>query len=296
MALYVKEGSRSFRQSKLECSCHESCVFRTCNSINNYYVYAVYRYPGHDGSLYDCFLDSMARVQSVHDKAVFVFVSDANAHHSEWLESVSPTDRHGRDALAFCNLSGCEQLERCPTYIAGNRLDLVMADVPDIVDMVVGTPLGTSDYFFVSCALRVKQFVPEYCVRSTVFLKHRTNWDSVCSAIRSLTWSTILRSTDPLVAFDRAIREVIGRYVPTPVLRCRSGDKKWFDASCRRVYDAKQTAYRAWCRARNTEHGVNLCLLVRRPRGSMVLHESFIMSAPRILSNTRPVHVSGGID
>ena len=41
--------------------------------------------------------DSTARVQSVDDKAVFVFVTDANAHHSGWLESVSPTDRHGRD-------------------------------------------------------------------------------------------------------------------------------------------------------------------------------------------------------
>ena len=37
--------------------------------------------------------DSMTQVQSV-DKAVFVFVGDANAHHSEWLESVSPTNRH----------------------------------------------------------------------------------------------------------------------------------------------------------------------------------------------------------
>ena len=34
------------------------------------------------------------------------FVSDAKAHHSEWLESISPTERHGRDALNFCNLSG----------------------------------------------------------------------------------------------------------------------------------------------------------------------------------------------
>ena len=41
---------------------------------------------------------TMALVQSV-DKAIFI--SDANAHHSEWLESVSPTDGHGRDALDF---------------------------------------------------------------------------------------------------------------------------------------------------------------------------------------------------
>ena len=44
-------------------------------------------------------------LSSVDDKAVFVFVGDANAHHSEWLESVSPADRHGRDAVDFCNLS-----------------------------------------------------------------------------------------------------------------------------------------------------------------------------------------------
>ena len=49
----------------------------------------------------------------------FVFVGDANVHHSEWLESVSPADRQGRDALDFCNLSGSEQLVRGPTHIAG---------------------------------------------------------------------------------------------------------------------------------------------------------------------------------
>ena len=130
-------------------------MFRICSRINNFYVYAFYRNPGHDGKLYDCLLDSMARVQSVDDKAVLVFVSDANAHLSEWLESVSPTERHGCDALDFCNLSGCEQLELCPTNIAGNRIDIVITDVPDIVDVVVGTPLGTSDHFFISCVLRV---------------------------------------------------------------------------------------------------------------------------------------------
>ena len=45
--------------------------------------------------------------------------------------------RHGSDALDFYNLSGCEQLMRGPAHIAGNRVDLVMADVPYIVDVVV---------------------------------------------------------------------------------------------------------------------------------------------------------------
>ena len=80
----VMEGFRSFRHSKLECSCHESCVFRICSRMNIFYIYAFYHNPGHDGSCYDCLLESMARMQSVDDNAVFIFVSDANAHYSEW--------------------------------------------------------------------------------------------------------------------------------------------------------------------------------------------------------------------
>ena len=40
--------------------------------------------------------------------------------------------------------------------------------------------------------------------------------------------------------------------------------------------------------------GVNLFLLVLRPRGSMVLQEIRIMSPPIILRSTPPVHISGG--
>ena len=48
--------------------------------------------------------------------------------------------------------------------------------------------------------------------------------------------------------------EVIGRYVPSILLSSRSEDKQWVDASCQRAYDAKQTAYCAWCIARNADH------------------------------------------
>ena len=60
---------------------------------------------------------TMAWAQSFDDKAVFVFVGDANAHHSVWLVSVSPTDQYGPDALDFCNPSGCELLVCCPTHL-----------------------------------------------------------------------------------------------------------------------------------------------------------------------------------
>ena len=94
-------------------------------------------------------------------------------------------------------------------------MTLFGTDVRDIVDVTVGTPLGTSDHCFVSCVLRVKQSVPEYNVRSTEFLKHPTNWDSVSGAVRSFTWNTILRSADPLVrSTELLVRAFIGMFIP----------------------------------------------------------------------------------
>ena len=126
-------------------------------------------------------------MQSIDSKAVFVFVGDANSHHLEWLESVSPTDGQGRDALDFCNLAGCEQMVRGATHIAGNRLDLVMTDSPDVVDVSLGAPLGTSDDCFVNCELLVEKVIPEHNIRCVVHLKHRINWDNVRNAVRSLS-------------------------------------------------------------------------------------------------------------
>ena len=79
--------------------------------------------------------------------------------------------------FAICQV--VQHLARYPTHIAGNRLDLVMTDVPDIVDVVVGTPLGALDHCFICCVLCIEKSVPEYIVRSNLFLKHRANYHSV---------------------------------------------------------------------------------------------------------------------
>ena len=79
-----------------------------------------------------------------------------------------------------------------------------------------------------------------------------------------------MKSADPLVAFDRAIGEVIGRYVPTTVLRSRAVDNQWYLAAGEPmmlnrlliVPGEKRAMLNIW---------VNLCLLVLRSRGSMVL-------------------------
>ena len=68
--------------------------------------------------------------------------------------------------------------------------------------MFVGTPLGTSDQCCAGCVLRVEQSIPEYNVKSTVFLKHCTSLE------QTLSQPGAARS-DPLNAFDRVTGEVI---------------------------------------------------------------------------------------
>ena len=167
MAMYIREGYCAYRQSQCECNCHEVQVVRVCSRLNNFYIYSFYRNPHHDDSIYDCMLDSMSLTQISDSKAVFIFVGDANAHHREWLGSSTRTDNHGLNAHLFCTQSGSQQLVMGPTrYNPDNCLDLVMTNVPDVVSVAVGAPIGlTSDHSHLSIRVAVQQVVPQYTMR-----------------------------------------------------------------------------------------------------------------------------------
>ena len=44
---------------------------------------------------------------------------------------------------------------------------------------------------------------------------------------------------------------LVGRYVPTKVIRVRNKDKPWFDDQCRHAFDLKQVAHLWWTRDRS---------------------------------------------
>ena len=77
-----------------------------------------------------------------------------NAHHEEWLGSVSGTGRHGVVVYDFSKISGCVQLINGPTHNKlGNYLDLLLTDAPGIANSVVVLPLGKSDNSSISFTL-----------------------------------------------------------------------------------------------------------------------------------------------
>ena len=108
------------------CTCHEFQVIRVCSKSNNFYIFSFYSNPDLDDSIYDCLLSSMSDIQELDRKSSFIFVGNLNAHHQEWLKSVSPTDRYGNAAFDFANLSGCSQLIKEPTHKLSNCLDLLL--------------------------------------------------------------------------------------------------------------------------------------------------------------------------
>ena len=67
-------------------------------------------------------------------------------------------------------------------------------------------------------------------------------------AIRELPWRNICLSDSPVEVLNEHLSLLVGRYVPTTVIRVRNDDKPWFDDQCRHAFGLKQEANIRWTR------------------------------------------------
>ena len=251
MALYIRKDFSASRKANYECRCHEVQVLKVCGKTNNFYIFSVYRNPDADDSIYDCLLTSMAAIQESDRKAAFVFVGDFNAHHRDWLSSVSPTNCHGLKAFDFSSEAGCEQLVHKPTHRSGNCLDLVFTDVPGVVGCNVGTPIGTSDHSYVSITIRTEQTVPDVSFSRKIYIKSRADWDGILRDLSVVDWPDIYRQVDSISSLSAICNEIIDKRIPSRIINFRNRDKAWFNDECKRAYQEKQEAYHLWRRNRS---------------------------------------------
>ena len=256
MAIYIRSSFNATRCTRFECGCHEIMIVKVCSRFNNFYIFSIYRNPDLDDVIYDCLLNSMAAIQEMDVKSSFIFVGDLNAHHREWLGSISATDAHGQAALNFNNLSGCEQLVRHSTHSSGNCLDLLLTDVPALVDVTVVPPFGTSDHSALSFKIQNSFSVPDVTISRKVFLKSRADWNGVNSDMTGLIWKDVFGAESPIEALNKKLLEISERRIPTRTIRSRLRDKVWFNDDCRRAQRNKQEAYRAWSRRRSNENWI----------------------------------------
>ena len=110
-------------------------------------------------------------MQTEDIRASFLIVEDLHGHHQEWL-GCTTTNRLGVAEFDFATVSGCDQLVIGPIHARGRTLDLLITDVPDLVQVAVVTPTGNSDHSSLSTVISVAQAVPNLCVSRKVFLKH----------------------------------------------------------------------------------------------------------------------------
>ena len=89
------------------------------------------------------------------------------------------------------------------------------------------------------------------CVSRKVFLKHLIDWNTVCGAIQDLPWRNIRLADNHVEVLNEHLSLLVGRYVPTKVIRVCNKDKPWFDDQCSRVFDLKQEDHLRWTRDRS---------------------------------------------
>ena len=116
-------------------------------------------------------------------------MGDLNAHHTEWLNFVTPTDCAGRSVLDFADMSGCVQLVKESTHNNGNCLDLLFTDVQGMVEVSVDPPIGTSDHSIVSFQLDTNFKVPDIQFSRRIYLKSQADWRGVLADLDHIHWN-----------------------------------------------------------------------------------------------------------
>ena len=101
-------------------------------------------------------------------------------------------------ARDFASSSGCEQMITEPTHIDGGVLDLVLTDVPDVVVVRVGSPVGILDHSAVFIDVVLEQPIPHLVCRHEVYLKNSVDWKLVRGDVKGLNWNGIIRSPFPV--------------------------------------------------------------------------------------------------
>ena len=127
---------------------------------------------------------------------------------------------------------------------------MVLTDVHDLVEVRVGSPVGTSDHSAIFMDVVLEQSIPHLVCRQIVYLKNSVDWKLVIGGVKGLHWKGILRSLCSLSTLNDALLGGILNRVPMRTIVVTTGNKPWFYDQWVLAHRAKQGAYRVWSRSR----------------------------------------------
>ena len=100
-----------------------------------------------------------------------------------------------------------------PTHIDGGVLDIVLADVPGIIEIVC-SPLGTSDHYAVFIDVVLNQPISHLVCRQEVYIKNSVNWEGFRRDMKGLSWNEIIKPSCPVSSVIEAPLSVIRGTIP----------------------------------------------------------------------------------
>ena len=104
-----------------------------------------------------------------------------------------------------------------------------MTDVLDIVRVSVVAPIGNSDHSSCWQSFRWLRLFRTCVLVGKFSFKHQVNWNMVCGAMQYLIWRNLWSADNPVEVLNEHLLLLVGRFVPTKIIRVCNKDKPWFD-------------------------------------------------------------------
>jgi Reverse transcriptase (RNA-dependent DNA polymerase)/Endonuclease-reverse transcriptase len=183
------------------------------------YFYLIYRPPAcnNDSKLLLCNLLNGAEKNSI-------LIGDFNLPDIDWDKSTAK-NRADQALLDAAQEANMDQLVGFPTHVRGNKLDLVLSNMPERINNVQDEGrLGNSDHSLISLEIAVKTMPAPKQTRKNW---RKADWDQTRRGIRNTTWPT---SNDHVTAEETwqllkaRIEQLTRTHVPTVVHKIRKSD------------------------------------------------------------------------
>ena len=226
-------------------------------------LYTFYHPPGSNNVDLN-HLNSSLRSNS--ESSCVLVVGDFNIPALDWTDSSSPVNIGGNViGDNFCDLMGDNflfQFVHGPTHIAGNKLDLVLCNCPEVVDGVSTHSPGLSefpsDHYIIDFSVRVK-FHRANPVRRKVYDFKRGNFAELRSSLEHVPFDVAFSENidEYWLAWKDLFLTTVSEFIPIKTVK-DTNSPPWMDSDARHYLRKKYTALRKYRRRRTATNKLKL--------------------------------------
>ena len=173
-----------------------------------------------------------------------VLIGDMNLNCVSWPAGETSCELQNSFLDFLTGDLGHTQLINEPTHKAGNVLDLLFTNVPNIITnlkILDRNKACLSDHFGINFGINFNVSRRKSPKRK-VYNYTKANWDGLNFALRRVNWDNVAGSHDPHVSwplFKDVLTKLCNEYIPKKNIKCEF-QPPWYDSDCDRVLREKE--------------------------------------------------------